>query len=486
MTDTTPATQAPTSRATDKASLQADTLAALTRLVEKGELRTVLLGMPDMWGRLVGKRYDARHFLDHVAAQGADVCSYLLATDLDMLPLDGYELASWGTGFGDLYLRPDLARWWPASPGRPIYDDQEPKIREAFLIADTLNQDSTPVQVAPRQMLRRQLQLLKDQFGLSVKAGLECEFSVYRGPAEVAVNSRRPLGAPFNSDYGLYHPKALEQFIRALEETLTGSALPLEAVKTEADPGQIEVTFRYGQAMAAADNHALFKILARTTADWTESTASFMAAPETGTSNGLHLHLSLWSNDTPVLGHHGGASGLSTMGEHAVAGLMEALPQLTPLMLPYANSYKRLAGAFVPSRMCWGYDNRAAAIRVVGHGESVHLEIRIPGADANPYLVLTAAVAAIRHGLTRQQPPCKPVVGTDYGTAPFLPTALTAAADDFASSALAADLLTPKVVAHYTRAARHEASVIKEDVLNEGVIPPIVSDAERERGFSRA
>ncbi|WP_433892732.1 glutamine synthetase family protein [Streptomyces sp. CA-111067] len=460
----------------DDAARKAATLETLGKLIENGSLTTVLLGLPDMQGRLVGKRLAARYFLDHVADQGADVCSYLLATDLDMRPLDGYALTSWQSGFGDMYLQPDLTTWWPAAGTRSIDGEPSRDVREVIVLADARYAHAGPgplaVEVAPRQMLRRQLQYLSRTWGLTAKAGLECEFTVFRG--EDAVRTLLPLGR-HNGDYALHHPLHQGQFLRELEDTLTGAGLPLEAVKTEADPGQVEVTFRYGPAMAAADNHTVFKHLARQTAQWTENTATFMAAPTTGTSNGLHLHLSLWAGEQSVLDD--GRDGLSETGQHALAGLLDVLPQLMPLMLPYANSYRRIIpGTFAPTRMCWGRDNRAAAVRVVGHGDSLHLEIRIPGADANPYLALAAALAACRSGLERKLHLPEPVTGNDYGDAPHLPRGLAAATAAFDGSELAAQILTPEVVAHYTRAARHEADVLARTV----------TDAERDRGFTRA
>lgn len=460
----------------DDADRKAATLETLGKLVENGSLATVLLGLPDMQGRLVGKRLNARHFLDHVAAEGADVCSYLLATDLDMRPLDGYALTSWQSGFGDMYLQPDLTTWWPAAGTRSIDGEPSRDIREVIVLADARHAHAGPgplaVEVAPRQVLRRQLQYMSRTWRLTAKAGLETEFSVFRG--EDALRTLHPLGT-HNGDYALQHPLHQTQFLRELEDTLTGAGLPLEAVKTEADPGQVEVTFRYGPALAAADNHTVFKHLTRQTAQWTENAATFMAAPTTGTSNGLHLHLSLWAGEQSVFDD--GRDGLSETGQHALAGLLDVLPQLMPLMLPYTNSYKRIIpGTFAPTRMCWGRDNRAAAVRVVGHGDTLHLEIRIPGADANPYLVLAAALAACRSGLERKLPLPEPVTGTGYGDSPQIPGNLTQATDAFADSEVAAQLLTPDVVAHYTRAARHEAEALAHTVTG----------AERDRGFTRA
>lgn len=439
-------------------------LQELRELVDSNAVRTVMLAVPDMQGRLKGKRYAAPHFMDQVAEAGAEFCAYLLATDIDMLPLGGYKHASWDTGYGDMGVVPDWStvRRLPGEAG------------EVQVLGDARHRDGSPVAVAPRQILRRQLDRLS-ALGLTARAGLESEFIVYCGRGHQALGSLEPAFG-HNADYALQHPALVGRFLRELEEALTGCGLPLEAVKTEAAPGQVEVTFRYGQALEAADNHTVFKHLTRQVADQTENTATFMAAPVTGVGSGLHAHISLWREEEPAPLDE--TKALTLLGEQVIGGLVEVLPQLMPLFMPYPNSYKRLRpGSFAPTRMCWGRDNRTCALRLVGHGRQAHLEIRIPGADANPYLVLAAVIAACQTGIDRQLKAPAPVTGNAYHTtAPMLPsdpgTGLTA----FRSSQFAADLFRRDVLVHYARAAQHEI-----DVLGAAV-----TDTERDRGFARA
>lgn len=424
----------------------------------------VLLAVPDGQGRLQGKRMPASHFLDHVADAGADFCGYLLATDTAMRPLDGYAHASWATGYGDMLAVPDPAAIrrlaWPGAG--------------TLVFADAHNSAGEPVRIAPRSMLRRELDLLQADFGLTVKAGLEAEFSLYHGNARAARTHLQPVSTD-NLDYHLTQPYGIRAFLQELEEALIGSGLPLEATKSEAGPGQVEITFRYGDPLAAADQHLVLKHAAREIGDVTAITPTFMAAPETGTGNGLHIHLSLWNNEQPAIASDDG--GLLPTGLHAVAGLTEVLPQLMPLMLPTVNSYKRLRPhSFAPTHMAWGWDNRTCAVRVTGHrSHGCHLEIRVPGADANPYLALTAVIAAIRHGLKHTLNPPQPVTDNAYQAddLPRLPRTLDAATYTFAASKTAAELLGPDVVTHYTTAARHEIAAMTSEV----------TDIERTRGF---
>lgn len=441
----------------------------LRQAVGDGEIETVTLALADLRGRLVGKRHAARQFLDHILDNGAEACAYLLASDVQMRPLPGFALASWENGYGDIRLVPDLAtlRRLPWHHGG------------ALVLADAHDTDGHPVAVAPRQLLRQQIARLAEELQLDAKVGLETEFTVYRTTGDAASNRLEPLSGR-NLDYALVHPPLVREYVHEVEEVLADAGLPLEAVKTEAAPGQVEVTFRYGDALLAADDHVVFKHIVKTMTPWTESTATFMAAPETGVGNGLHIHLSLWTDDPgqrPVFPSPG--DGLGPEGVQAVGGLLDVLPQVMPLMLPTSNSYKRLRPhSFAPTRTTWGWDNRTAAVRVTGHGSGLHLEIRIPGADANPYLAVAAVLAACRHGIHRGLKPPSPITGNSYTAAssPMLPASLAKALGAFRDSEIAADLFGKDVVDHYANAAATECDVAASRV----------TDVERDRGFHDA
>ncbi|WP_319949605.1 glutamine synthetase family protein [Streptomyces halobius] len=463
----------------------------------------------DAQGRLKGKLYDAGHFLDRIAGGGAEMCAYVLATDVEMRPLDGFGLSSWSTGYQDLCVRPDLGtlRRLPWLPGT------------ALVHADAVDHAGRPVEMAPRQLLRRALDRLAG-LGLAVKAGLETEFVVYQGSYEEAAaaghQGLRPLTQE-NLDYALDHQPAQDAYMRDLARALAGAGLPVEAVKTESAPGQVEVTFPYGDALAACDGHLLFKHAARTVGARAGLAPTFMAAPETGLANGLHLHISLWRDDRPVLadpevgpgavsetgpgadaetspgreaeaGPDAGPAGVvpghgpawpSPLARHAIAGLRTGLPELAPLYAPTPNSYKRFQpDSFAPTGLTWGIDNRTCAVRVVGHGDGLHLEVRVPGADANPYLALAAALAAATDGIRAGLEPPAPHTGNAYRAqdTPRLPATLDEALVAFGHSAAAQQAFGPEVVEHYTHLGRIERDVQRRTV----------TDAERRRWFSRA
>ncbi|UQI45593.1 glutamine synthetase family protein [Streptomyces sp. HU2014] len=439
----------------------------LAGMIASGDVETVLLALPDLQGRLKGKLHDAHHYLRQVADHGAEACAYVLATDVDMRPVPGYALTSWDDGYGDLRLVPDpgTARLLPWLP------------RTALVLADAHRMTGIPVEVSPRQVLRRRLDELA-ALGLSARAGLEAEFFLYRTPVpgDGTGHGLVPVCA-HNLDYALDHPPELIRYLHTLAGRLREAGLPVEAVKTEGAPGQVEVTFPYGDPLAACDGHLVLKHAARALADGAGLAATFMAAPATGLASGLHLHLSLWDEARPVLVDDEG--GLSRTGEQAVAGLLAALPHLAPLYAPTVNSYRRFKpGSFAPTHFTWGRDNRTCAVRVTGHGRGLHLEIRLPGADANPYLALAAALAAALHGIRGSLTPPAALTGNAYragADAAAVPAGLHEALLAF-DDPLADEALTSEVARHYRHTARTELDAYRYEV----------TDAERRRGFTRA
>ncbi|WP_078625184.1 glutamine synthetase family protein [Streptomyces iakyrus] len=445
------------------------TLDQLVDHVTAGHVDTVLLAAPDMQGRLKGKRHGARHFVDRVLSGGAEMCAYVFATDVDMRPLDGYALTSWESGYGDVRLLPDpgTVRMLPWIPGA------------ALVFADALDTADRPVEVAPRHMLHRQLEGLR-RHGLSAKVGLESEFVLYRGTHHDLEQSGHRELRPIvmtNLDYSLDMPRRTDTYLRRLQAALAGAGLPVEAVKGEGSPGQVEVTFPYGDPLRACDGHVVFKHAVRHTAERAGMAPTFMAAPDTGVASGCHVHLSLWRGDEPVFAERDGR--LPETAREVVAGLLDALPDLAPLYAPNPNSYKRYrAGSFAPTAFTWGRDNRTCAVRVVGHDEGLHLEVRLPGADVNPYLALTAVLAAAQHGIDHELPLPPPQTGNAYqatGDRP-VPATLHEALEAFRNSKSACRILGPAVVEHYSRAAEIELDVVHTHV----------TDVDRQRGFARA
>ena len=448
-----------------RSSLPRVTLEELKQAVADGTVDTVLLAIADMEGRLQGKRLTATHFLDQVAEGGAEGCNYLLAVDVDMTTVDGYEMASWETGYGDFEMKPDLGTL------RPI-PWQEGTV---LLMGDLQWPDDSPVVASPRQILKRQLERLAER-GLIANAGTELEFIVFNTSYEDAWRQGyRDLDPAnlYNVDYSLLGTARIEPLIRRIRNGMAGAGLVVEASKGECNLGQHEINFRYADALRTADEHAIYKNGAKEIAAQEGASITFMAKFNEREGSSCHIHCSLADAE-------GGKNAFAAdreMFDRFVAGQLACLREMTLWFAPYVNSYKRFVeGSFAPTAVAWGNDNRTCAMRVVGHGEGLRVENRLPGADINPYLALSAMIAAGLHGVDRELPLGEPLAGNAYTSdAPRVPTNLYEARDLFGASDVAREAFGADVVAHYMNRARieieaHEAAV---------------TDWDRYRGFER-
>jgi glutamine synthetase len=445
-------------------------LADLGALVHEGTVDTVLVAMTDMQGRLQGKRCGATHFLDEVAARGAEACNYLLGVDVEMATVEGYELTSWERGYGDFRLCPDLdslrlVPWHEAT---------------ALVLCDVLQDDGSPVGPSPRQVLRRQIERLAER-GLAADVGTELEFVVYRDTYEDAwARAYRDLTPAnlYNVDYSLLGTARVEPLIRRIRNEMTAAGMTCEASKGECNLGQHEINFRYADALTACDQHTVYKTGAKEIAHQEGCSLTFMAKVDEREGNSCHVHLSLRdaASDSPVFAGSG-PHGMAPIMEHFLAGQLACLRELTLCSAPNVNSYKRFVpGSFAPTAVAWGVDNRTCAFRVVGHGPSLRLETRVPGGDVNPYLAVAALLAAGVHGIEHELPLEPPVTGNAYTSdAPRVPSTLAAATELFEQSAVARDALGDDVVQHYAHAARVELAAFESKV----------TDWERFRGFER-
>jgi glutamine synthetase len=446
-------------------------LAALDQLVGIGDVDTVIVAFTDMQGRLVGKRMSARLFVDEVAAHGAECCSYLLAVDVEMNTVSGYAMSSWDTGYGDMVMTPDLATlrlvpWLPST---------------AMVIADLSWADGSAVAVAPRAVLRRQLDRLGER-GLHADAATELEFIVFDESYRQAWAGRyRGLtpASDYNIDYAMLASSRMEPLLRDIRLGMEGAGLRFEAVKGECNRGQQEIGFRYDDALVTCDNHAIYKNGAKEIADQHGKSLTFMAKYDEREGNSCHIHLSLRAADgATVFADNSGPYGMSPTFRQFVAGLLATLPELTLFYAPNINSYKRFAdGSFAPTALSWGLDNRTCALRVVGHGRNMRVECRVAGGDVNQYLAVAALIAGGLYGIERGLEPPEPCAGNAYETpgAARLPGTLAEAAATFESSALARVAFGDDVVAHYLNNARVELAAFNA----------AVTDWERMRGFER-
>jgi glutamine synthetase len=433
--------------------------------VESGEIDTVLIALCDMQGRLQGKRLTARHFLEEVAEHGAEGCNYLLAVDVDMNTVDGYAMSSWERGYGDFVLRPDLATLRPV----PWQEGT------AMILCDLGWEDGSDVVASPRQILRRQLGRLAER-GWSANAGTELEFMVFRETYESAWHKAYRNLDPanlYNVDYSMLGTARIEPLIRRIRNAMEGAGMAVENSKGECNYGQHEINFRYAEALRTADDHVIYKNAAKEIAAQEGMAISYMAKFDEREGSSCHIHFSLGDSD----GRNVFASD-RPLFESFLAGQLACLRELTVLLAPNINSYKRFVeGSFAPTTVAWGQDNRTCALRVVGHGQGLRFELRAGGSDLNPYLALSAMIAAGLNGVEQSLELEPALAGNAYHATdkPRLPTTLRDARDLFATSEVARSALSDDVVDHYVNAADVELTAFEA----------AVTDWERFRGFER-
>lgn len=435
----------------------------LRALVASGQVDTVLLALVDMQGRLQGKQLGAQHFVADVLDHGAGACSYLLSVDVEMAPQEGLSTSDWSSGHADFHLVPDLgslrlAAWRP---------------RTAICLSDAVWDDAQPVVASPREILRRQLARLAER-GWGAAAATELEFIVHRESyAEAHARGYRDLtpATYHNIDYSLLGIRQAGALLDRLSDELPRSGLELESVKGEANLGQVEINFRHDEPLAAADGHSIFKHAVKETALQEGLSATFMAKWNEREGNSCHLHFSLRDAEGPLFARD------ERLFHRFVAGQLACMEELTLLLAPNVNSYKRFAGhSFAPTAIAWGRDNRTCAIRVVGSGPSLRLEHRAPGGDVNPYLGLAAVIAAGLHGIDAELELEPAVEGNAYASgARRLPSDLGEAIARFSSSEVAAAAFGEAIVGHYARAGQ-----IELDSYN-----ATVTDWEKARGYER-
>ncbi len=432
--------------------------------VEHDAIDTVVLAIPDMQGRLMGKRLTARHFLDEVLPHGAEGCNYLLATDVEMNTVSGYAIASWDLGYGDLMMKPDLS----TLRGLPWLEGS------ALCLADVEWDNGSPVAESPRAILRAQLERLAER-GWTANVGTELEFLIFNETYEAAwdkgYRDLRPANL-YNADYSLTGTARLEPLIRKIRNDMGDAGMRVENSKGECNLGQHEINFRYSDALSMADNHVIYKSGAKEIASLEGVAISFMAKFDEREGNSCHIHLSLANEDGSNV-----FAADEAVFKRFLAGQLDCLRELCLLYAPNVNSYKRFVpGAFAPTAVAWGRDNRTCALRVVGHGQGLRLENRLPGGDVNPYMAIAAMIASGLHGIERGLELEPAFGGNAYESEKArVPTTLRDAQELFAQSGVAREAFGEEVVSHYVHAAEVELDAFEA----------AVTDWEKYRGFER-
>jgi glutamine synthetase len=447
---------------------------ALEEMIGSGEIDTVLVVFPDLQGRLMGKRVTGHYFLDHVIEGSVEACNYLLTVDVDMNVLPGYEYATWEKGYGDFSCRPDLATlrripWLEAT---------------ALVMCDLFDEETgEPVEVAPRTILRRQLERAAEM-GFTIMCGTELEFILFRESYEEAAAAGYRGLTPQNDyilDYHILQTTKDEYLIRQIRNGMDGAGVPVEFSKGEAEHGQHEINLYYAEALEMADRHTIYKNGVKEIAALNGQAVTFMAKyafDKVGSS--CHIHSSVWdaAGKKSLMWDEDGPNHMSEVFRGWLGGQMAATRELAWCYAPFVNSYKRYQpDSWAPTAIGWGKDNRTLGLRVVSHGQGYRVESRIPGADANPYLALAAKVAAGLHGIRNGLEPGEPYAGNGYEAEDLLrvPHTLVDAIGLLEGSTVAREAFGEDVHKHLVNTAVQEWNEFNKTV----------SDWEVRRGFER-
>ena len=448
------------------------TFEELKAAVSDGSVDTVLACLVDMQGRLMGKRFVARHFVDS-AWEETHCCDYLLATDLEMATPDGYASTSWQSGYGDYVMKPDL------NTLRPV-----PWLEGTAMVLCDILDHHTHEEVAhsPRAVLKKQVARL-EAMGLVAMMATELEFFLFEKSFDEirkeGFRSLEPISG-YNQDYHILQTTKEEDIMRPVRNYLVAAGVPVENSKGEAETGQEELNIKYAPALETADHHTIAKHAVKEIAWQKGRAATFLSKwhrNKVGSSS--HVHQSIWKDGKSAFFDANDELGMSALMRNYLAGLLKYAVDFTYFLAPYVNSYKRFQkGTFAPTRIIWSVDNRTAGFRLCGDGtEAVRVECRIGGSDINPYLALAAQIAAGVKGIEEALELVPPAKGDAYGgSSGMIPQNLRDAREALEGSAMLREAFGDEVIDHYCRTAEWELEEFDR----------VVTDYEIARGFERS
>ena len=414
----------------------------------------VKVAVADIDGVLRGKYLHVDKFAAAVQG-GFGFCSVVLGWDAGDVCYDNTAYTGWHTGYPDAIVRLDLATF-----RRVPWDGDIP-----FFLGEFVEADGSPLGVCPRQVLRRVLKQAA-AMGLTPAIGMEFEwFNFSETPASLRDKGfvRPEPITPGMFGYSLLRSNQNQPFFAAVMQEMAAFGVPIEGLHTETGPGVLEAALLYGDALTAADRALLFKSGVKEIGHRFGIMPSFMAkwkASLPGCSG--HVHQSL--NDSR--GHNvffdaAAPYHMSPVFRSYLAGQMKLMGALLPCYAPTINSYKRLVeGAWAPTKVNWGVDNRTVALRVIsGSSKSTRLETRVIGADVNPYIAMAAAIGSGLWGIQEAlELPSGPIAGNGYRdeTAEVLPSNLAEATERLDGSGVARTLLGDAFVDHFVATRRWE------------------------------
>jgi glutamine synthetase len=420
-----------------------------------------------MQGRFMGKRVTGDYFLEEILGEeGLHACLYLVTVDMEMEPLPGYSYANWDTGYGDFKMVPDLGTLRRV----PWLE------KTAIVVCDLYSEHGDePVDVSPRQILKRQVERARDM-GYSFGAATELEFYLFKDSFDDA-NGRGYKNitphSPYIQDYHILQTTKDEWVIRQIRNGMTAAGIPVEFSKGEFGRGQHEINIRYSDPVETSDWHSIYKNGVKEIVALNGVAATFMAKwsmAEAGSS--CHIHSSVWDGDgrESLMWDEQDPDHMSETFRHYLGGLMSTAREMAWMFAPTVNSYKRYqAESWAPTAIAVGADNRTCGFRLIGEHKSFRIESRIPGADVNPYLAFAATLAGGLHGIENKIEPPDVFRGNAYEAKDVerVPTSLHEAIACFEASDVARGAFGDFVFEHLLNTAIQEQSIFDNNVVTD-------------------
>ncbi|GCE13733.1 glutamine synthetase family protein [Tengunoibacter tsumagoiensis] len=448
--------------------------AEVKSLIEERKVEYIKIGVPDMEGVFRGKRVAARFFLDSLS-DGFAQSDVLFGWDIAENVLPNLKISNWERGFGDFVMVPDLTTFAVVPWEQNV----------ATCICDLWTEQGQPIHIAPRSVLQTLVERARS-LGYEPMAASELEMRFFR-ENQVTLRDKdfgpdlTPLN-PGTNCYVISHASADEHLIGTIARNMRDYGVELEGYNREHGPGMYELNMRYTDALTAADRTLLFKNGTKELCHQGGYTVSFMAKwndQEDGSSG--HSHLSLWdrTKERNVFWDDAAEGHMSETMRWFLAGVLQKMPELMVLYAPIINSYKRyMEGTWAPLNTSWGMDNRTCAVRVINSGrKAIRIENRVPGSDANFYLVFSAMLASGLYGIEQKLELPPRLDGNAYNPANLaraisagelhvLPRNLTTATDLFGQSAFAKEYLGADFVEHFVATRRWEVKEFEKAVTN--------------------
>lgn len=415
----------------------------------------VKVAFSDIDGILRGKYISVDKFLSVVDGQ-TGFCDVIFGWDSADVAYDNVSYTGWHSGYPDAPAQLDINTF------RKIpWENDLP-----FFLGEMADQNGKPSPVCPRQLMKK---VIRDVTRAGFTAVLSQEFEWFNfieTPASAHEKKYRDLIplSPGMFGYSILRSTLNNPFFEDLFEYLTKFDVPLEGLHTETGPGVLEAAIQHTDALGAADRAVLFKTAVKEIAYQHGIMATFMAKiNENLPGCGGHVHQSLWdkTGKKNLFHHEKNRDGMSDLMKSYVAGQLFCLPHILPVFAPTINSYKRLVeGAWAPTTLTWGLDNRTVALRVLsGGGKSCRLETRVVGSDVNPYLAMAGCLASGLYGIKNKLKLAQPeTLGNGYrdhasGT---LPATLDEATRQMKASAIAREILGERFVDHFVQTREWE------------------------------